>query len=71
MKILAFLDKLFDLTSHVESTIDSVSKKTERYVRKIVASVVRSAVNLFILLISIAFVVIGLMLFLSRYAPIE
>ncbi|MCA9478379.1 MAG: hypothetical protein KC535_04480 [Nanoarchaeota archaeon] len=71
MKILSFLDKLFDLTNKVESTVESVSRKTRKTVEKMVSSLIKSMVNMVILFCSLLLVIVGLIIFLSRYAPLE
>ena len=43
--MLKFLDKLFDLTTVVESTVETVSKKTRKTVEKIVSSTITSIRN--------------------------
>ncbi len=71
MKILKFLDKLFDVTAKVESTIETVSKRTRLTIEKIVRDVTRNMFNFMIILFSLCLVVSGLIILLSQYIPLE
>ena len=71
MNVLKFLDKLFDLTTTVESTVETVSKKTRRTVEKIVSSTITSIKNSLLFALSSLLVLAGLIILLSKYAPVE
>lgn len=71
MTFLKLLDKLFDLTSHVESTVELVAKKSRKTIENIISSMIKSFINTLILTISFLLVIAGLIIFLSRYAPLE
>lgn len=71
MKIFSFLDKIFDITAKVESTIEDVSKRTRLTIEKIVRDVMRNIINMLIISLSLLLVVTGLIILLARYVPIE
>lgn len=71
MSMLKFLDKLFDLTSKVESTIEVVSRKTRKTIEKTVSSAITSVQNSLIYALSFLLILAGLIILAAKYAPVE